>query len=366
MRLNFWQSRPAAYVLAGVACVASAGQAIAQEVDLRPKFEQGQIVRYKLEQNSSTKSIADRDKTKNMSSQMDQTIWIVMRTMQVDEAGVATVEVSYERVSLSIDSDDFKGSYDTAQPAGATPSTSPSTTPPASPSSPRIKSPSTPSTPSRPATPTRKNPDERENAEMLALVVRPMLDSKLTLKVDAAGNILSATGGAELSPSALIGVNGLKSLPTRSNAGLLGPIFTAKKSSGRARIGESWTNEDTLDASALGSMKMRTTHTLRSASGGVANIDVSGLIDKTSESVSGPVQIKDSSFSGRYRWDTTKGQLEEMDINQSIGMDTSIEGLMLSSTQKARTRLTRLPADAKQSTPVPQTTPAPAPTKPRR
>ncbi|MCC6228324.1 MAG: hypothetical protein IT432_03760 [Phycisphaerales bacterium] len=356
MRFDFWQPHPAAFALAGVVCVATTALSHAQEVDLRPKFEQGQVARYSLEQNSTSKTTADRDKTKNTATQMDQTIWISMRTMQVDESGVATVEVTYERVSLSIDSDDFKGSYDTARPAATTPS----------PSSPATRSPATPTTPSRPAPPPKQNPDERENAEMLALVVRPMLDSKLTLKIDPAGNIISATGGAELSPSALIGVDGLKSLPSRSNAGLLGPIFTAKKSSGRARIGESWTNEDTLDASALGSMKMRTTHTLRSASGGVANIDVAGLIDKTSESTSGPVQIKDSSFAGRYKWDTAKGQLDSMDISQSVSMDVSIEGLLLSSTQKARTRLTRLPADAKQSTPTQQTTPAPAPTKPRR
>lgn len=360
MQLEPWRANPAAYVLAGVLSVAAAGESRGQEVDLRPKFEQGQVVRYKLEQNSSTKSVADRDKTKNMSSQMDQTIWIAMRTMQVDEAGVATVVVSYERVSMSIDSDDFKGSYDTAQPAATMPST-----PPTSPSSPRIKSPPNPTTPSRPA-PTTKNPDERENAEMLAMVLRPMLEAKLTLKIDAAGNVISATGGSEMSPMSSLGLDAAKGLSSKSGAGLLGPIFTAKKPSGRARIGESWTNEDTLDASALGSMKMRTTHTLRSASGGVANIDVAGLIDKTSESVSGPVQIKDSSFSGRYRWDTTKGQLETMDINQSVGMETAIEGLMLSSTQNARTRLTRLSSDAKETTPAPQTTPVPAPTKPRR
>jgi len=279
-----------------------------------------------------------------------------MRTMQVDESGVATVEVSYERVKLSIDSDDFKGSYDTAQP--------PTTTP--SPTSPATRSPATPTTPSRPATPPKQNHDERENAETLALVVRPMLDSKLILKIDAAGNILSASGGTEMSPILSPGLEGMKGLGSRSGAGLLGPIFTAKKSSGRARIGESWTNEDTLDASALGSMKMRTTHTLRSAGGGVANIDVVGLIDKTSESVSGPVQIKDTTFAGRYKWDTARGQLDSMDINQSVGIDLSVEGMMLSSSQKARTRLTRLPGEAPEAIPATRTTPAPAPTKPRR
>lgn len=356
MRLFSWQPNPAAFVLAGVVCVASAGEAIGQEVDLRPRFEQGQVVRYMLEQNSTSKTIADRDKTKNTATQMDQTIWVSMRTMQVDESGVATVEVTYERVKLSIDSNDFKGSYDTAQPATTTPS----------PSSPATRSPATPSTPSRPATPPKQNPDDRENTEMLAMAIRPMLDAKLTLKIDAAGNILSASGGAEMSPISSPGLDGLKGLGSKSGAGLLGPIFTAKKSSGRARIGESWTNEDTLDASALGSMKMRTTHTLRSASGGAANIEVVGLIDKTSENVYSPVQIKDTTFAGRYKWDTAKGQLESMDINQSVGVDLSVEGLMLSSSQKARTRLTRLPNDAKDSTPAPQTTPAPAPTKPRR
>lgn len=349
MQLDFRPSSPAAYVLTGLLCMASAGEAMGQEIDLRPKFEQGQVVRYTLEQNSTSKTIADRDKSKNTATQMDQTIWISMRTMQVDESGVATIEVTYERVKLSIDSDEFKGSYDTAQPAPPPPSSS---------------SPATPTTPSRPATPPRQNPDERENAEMLALVVRPMLESKLTLRIDAAGNIISATGGAEMSPMSTAGLDGLKGLGSKSGAGLLGPIFTVKKSSGRARIGESWTNEDTLDASTLGSMKMRTTHTLRSASGGAAGIDVVGLIEKSTENVYSPVQIKDSTFAGRYRWDTTKGQLESMDINQSVGIDMSVEGLKLSSSQKARTRLTRLTNESKES--APQTTPAPAPTKPRR
>lgn len=361
MRFEPWRAGPAAYVLASVLTISAAAPALGQEVDLRPKFEQGQVVRYKLEQNSTSKTSADRDKTKNTSSQMDQTIWIAMRTMQVDESGVATVEVSYERVSLSIDSDEFKGAYDTAEPAATAPST-PAAKPPTT------KSPTTrpPGTPSRPATPPTRNPDDRENAEMLALAVRPMLDSKMTLKIDAAGNIISATGGAGLSPSSLVGLDGLKSLPSNSNAGLLGPIFTAKKSSGRARIGESWTSDDTLDASVLGSVKMRTTHTLRSAAAGIASVDLAGMIDKSSEGKSGPLQIKDSTFAGRYKWDTAKGQLESMDINQSIAMEIAIEGLMLSSSHKARTRLTRLPNDTQETSPAPQTTPAPAPTKPRR
>lgn len=353
MRFEPWRAGPAACVLASVVTISAATPALGQEVDLRPKFEQGQVVRYKLEQNSTSKTSADRDKTKNTSSQMDQSIWIAMRTMQVDEKGVATVEVSYERVSLSIDSDEFKGAYDTAVPPAATTPSTPS---------PSTKSPTT----KPPATPPARNPDDRENAEMLAQVVRPMLDSKMTLKIDAAGNIISATGGAGLSPSSLAGLDGLKSLPSSSNAGLLGPIFTAKKSSGRARIGESWTSDDTLDASVLGSMKMRTTHTLRSASGGMANVDIAGLIDKSSEGKSGPLQIKDSTFAGRYRWDTAKGQLESMDINQSIAMEIAIEGLMLSSSHKARTRLTRLPNDTQETSPASPTTPAPAPTKPRR
>ncbi|MCC6970598.1 MAG: hypothetical protein IT434_10290 [Phycisphaerales bacterium] len=359
MRSEPWRAGPAACVLAGVVTISAATPAFGQEVDLRPKFEQGQVVRYKLEQNSTSKTSADRDRTKNTSSQMDQAIWIAMRTMQVDESGVATVEVSYERVSLAIDSDEFKGAFDTAQPPAS--STPPTPSPAAKPPTARP-----PGTPSRPATPPARNPDDRDNAEMLALVVRPMLDSKLTLKIDAAGNIISATGGAGLSPSSLVGLDGLKSLPSSSNAGLLGPIFTAKKSSGRARIGESWTSNDTLDASALGSMKMRTTHTLRSAAAGIASVDLAGMIDKSSEGKSGPLQVKDSTFAGRYKWDTAKGQLESMDINQSIAMEIAIEGLMLSSSHKARTRLTRLPNDSPETSPAPQTTPAPAPTKPRR
>ncbi|MBL8762422.1 MAG: hypothetical protein JNL50_14095 [Phycisphaerae bacterium] len=358
MRLEPWRMNPAAYLLAGVVCLASTGQTLAQEVDLRPRFEAGRVVRYTLEQSSTTKTSADRDKTKNTASQMDQAIWLAMRTMDVDESGVATVEVTYERVKLSIDADDFKGSYDTDQAAKDAGPAAPGTKPPSK----------TPATPPRPATPPSQSPEERENAEMLASVVAPMLSAKLLLKIDPAGNILSATGGSELSPTSMLGIDGLKSLPSRSNAGLLGPIFTAKKSSGRARIGESWTSDDTLDASVLGSMKMRTTHTLRSASGGAASIDVSGLIDKSSEAKSGPLQIKDSSFAGRYRWDTERGQLESMDLNQSINMEISIEGLVLSSSHKARTKLTRLPSDAGRPEPAkqPAPTPAPAPTKPRR
>lgn len=349
MRVEPWPSGLAVCFLAGALSVAASGQALGQEVDLRPKFVPGQVERYTLEQNSSAKTTSNRDKTKNTTSQTDQTIWVALRTMRVDEAGVATVEVSCERIKLAIHSDDFKGSYDSDQ---ATNAPAPS-----------------PGTPARPATPTKHGPDERDNAEMLAAIVRPMLGSRLTLKIDAAGNILSATGGAELSPSSLIGVEGLKSLPSRSGAGLLGPIFTAKKSSGRARIGESWTSDDTIDASALGPMKMRTTHTLRSVSGGVANVDVSGRIDKASEGSSGPVQIKDSSFAGRYRWDTARGVLESLDINQSVGMEVSIEGMVLSSSHKARTRLTRLPGDGREETPATppeHITPGPAPTKPRQ
>lgn len=349
-------------VLSAVVSAALPVPAWAQEVDLRPRFEPGTSVRYTLEQNSSSKTGSDRDKTKNTSSQMDQTIWLSMRTLQVDPSGVATVEVTYERIKLAIDSGEFKASFDSADTPGQE---SDPTNPvrPAPGATPPTKSPtkSPTRTPARPQAPDKRTTEDRENAEMLAQVVRPMLGSKLTLTIDAAGNILSATGGSELAPSSLVGLDGMKSLPTRGNAGLLGPIFTAKKSTGRARVGETWTSDDSLDASSLGSMRMHTTHTLRSVTGNLASVDLAGSIDKSSESASGPVQIKDSSFAGRYKWDTERGQLDSMDLNQSVSVDISVEGMSLTSSYKARTRLTRLPGESSRPS-----TREPAPTTPHR
>jgi hypothetical protein len=214
----------------------------------------------------------------------------------------------YDSAKITFESDDMSAEFD---------SVNPSTT----------KSKPTGTTPADPL-------DMADPSKLLESLVKGMVGSKLTLKTDAAGNIISVTGDG--------GVSGMsKSFMNSVGGGLPGVgggipssgqtaqwAITGSRPSGLVRIGQSWTNEDGLAGTPLGEFKMKTTHTLESHRGNLAGVKFSGKAEAASAGTPSPTgfQLQYMTHDGKYEWDTRRGGLERMDADMRVGIEATLTG----------------------------------------
>lgn len=247
-----------------------------------------------------------------------QSLGLRFRVVDVDAQKNATVELVYDSIKVSMEGPEGKLDFDSAaSPAnsGAKPSG---------------KSPSRSSPGSN---------DHQAQASSLARVV----GSTLTLSIDKDGNITRVTGGEGLVPStpgdpagSLVTPGGVKEL--------WGPIFTMRKASGTASVGEKWKTTDTLDASPIGRFSITTESVLRSMSGPTANVEFKGTIVPAVESSAGLIgfQVKDSTHEGSYGWDTQRGMLGTLDMRQVVEIEGGTQGFRFNSKSTTKTSVRRV------------------------
>ncbi len=284
-----------------------------REVDLRPRFVQGQQTRFKMEMTNTSEPVhgaGSAPTTKGPTgstprkpggaaqpasdqSQSKVEMVLSLKVQSVSAGHEATVALVFDSLKMSTTNQDQKVEFD---------STKPPTT------------------------------DE----DLVGALLRPLVGSTMTLKVDPAGNITSITGGEAFS--------GLGQFVGGGQGGdLFGPLFSAKKGTGRVHVGESWEDEDTIDNSLLGRFKMLTRHTLRSAAANEAKVDMTGHIVPGSEAPGvGAGQIKDSSFTGSYAWDTERGMLKRMDSTMKVRMEQATENGRTETRNESVVRVTQV------------------------
>jgi hypothetical protein len=289
-------------------------------IDLRPKFERGQEFKFKLEVNNiatqpesnfdplddpSDKRHPAKPSSRDKKPALEVTkskieFGMVMKVKEVDEAKNATVDMTFTTVKVSIDGPGMKEEFD---------STKPKTTRP-------------------------------DDPDVIGTVLKPLVGSTFTMKVDRAGNITSVTGGdgfamlGQVSP----GAGGAGSLPQ-----VFGPIFTTRKGDGFARVGESWENDDKLDSGLMGDFKMSTKHTLASASRGQATVNIAGRVEPGSQAPGATTfQLKDSTYRGKYLWDTERGMLRQMDTTMSVKVEHRLQDQPTEVSSETTTKLTRV------------------------
>jgi hypothetical protein len=159
-----------------------------------------------------------------------------------------------------------------------------------------------------------------------------MVGTTITVKTDRNGGITSVSGGDGLGGAmgglGLPGGGGLVPSPSQMAnwlvAGIGGP-----GNRGFARVGESWTNSDSLSGTPVGAFAMKTTHTLKSAGGGAANLAFVGHIEPPSEGGQPDAsagQVKSAAYSGAYVWDTGAGALRDMTSTMSVTLDGGVMG----------------------------------------
>jgi hypothetical protein len=124
----------------------------------------------------------------------------------------------------------------------------------------------------------------------------------------------------------------------------LGSIFSIKKGTGLASVGEKWSTTDVLDTGLMGRFKMITDNTLKSHRNNEATVNTTGRIEPDSQAPGGAsmFQIKDSFYSGVYIWDTKAGMVKRMDMDERIVIDSNAAGAAMSMSTTGKTRVTRL------------------------
>jgi hypothetical protein len=355
-------------------------------VDLRPRFTKGQELRYVLEQDAvnslktAGKPAQDAEPI-DQDQKLTQRIGLVMRVVDSGPEG-STLQVVYDSIRVRMVTPEGTAEFDSAKgrattpaspssptatpggptPGGRAPATSPgsrplgpgsaprTTPPPAAPAKPGL-----PGTPA-PTPPSRADAPDPDMSDLLAQIVGPMVGQTVTVKVDPAGNVTSVSGGEGLG-GGLPGLGGAggSMMPAPSSVAnwLVGGVSGTK---GQARVGESWTDSSSLAGTPIGGFRMTTTSTLQSANGGVASVRFTGHLEGASENGGplGPVQMKDSGYSGTYQWDTRAGALRELTSDLNVAMDASLAGTAAEMRSRTRMKVTRQDAG----------TPAPAPNEP--
>jgi hypothetical protein len=71
----------------------------------------------------------------------------------------------------------------------------------------------------------------------------------------------------------------------------------------------------------MGTVRITTTNTLKSVSGGMAAIDIRGVFSLDPSSKGKGVTIRDSNMSGEAKWDTESGMLDSMQMHQKLSVE---------------------------------------------
>lgn len=262
-------------------------------VDLRPKWEKGQQIRYTLElKNASLNDAkpaapktrpgakqppkAGQPTLKDNESRSTVQMGLVFKVKEVSPDKEATVDVTIDRLKLSTLTPDGEVEFDSSKPS--------------------------------------KGGED----DLMGEAFKSIVGTTMTMTVDRNGTITKVTGGEGL--ALLGGAGGGAGAP--GTAQLFGPIFSGRPAKGEARIGDSWDYDDALTTGLLGDFKMKVRHTLTGLRGSDAVVSIRGQIDPKSEAPgSSAFQVKDSSYNGQYLWDTTKGQLKSMETSMSVRLD---------------------------------------------
>ena len=346
MPSNTWMTPVAAILTAAAGCATALAEPPAPnfpkqtapaspgEVDLRPKFKTGQQTRYSFDQTakSSVKSDDADDATAQEQMQTEH-ITLLLNVVESGSAG-STIQVVYESIKVRLTTPDGPAEYDSTKPATKkpapvqAPATSPSRTP-NRPVAPTTPPPTTPTKPSPNLDPLKQIAD-MDTSGMLGLIVGPMVGATITVKTDNSGAITSVSGGESLG-GAIPGLGGMGAALVPSPtavanwlvAGLGGP-----GNKGVAHVGETWTNNDALSGTPVGSFNMNTKHTLKSMSNGTANLSFIGGIEPASQGTTpgGLAQVQSAAYTGTYAWDTRAGSLAEMNTEMRVVLEGGLMG----------------------------------------
>lgn len=276
-------------------------------VDLRPKLEKGKVFRFRMNLNSTEKTTPPPQDGQDpnvpaeaVDATQDQEIVLKMTVKDSNPETGSTLELVYESLKMKV-----------ANPMlGEDPIEFDST---------------------KAADP--NDPAAAAIAEMLGSIV----GTSLTISMDKDGNVTNVAAPTS-TPALTEGFTGKDVI-----SGLVGQVFTIKKGDPVVRVGEKWTNDSTV-AGPLGRTRVTTNNTLRSHSGGKANITIDGNVsmEPNSPGQTLAISIKDSRLDGNAVWNTEDGMLDSMTVSQTLNIDITTPAGPQRSNSTKRTTVTRL------------------------
>lgn len=305
MKVSSPISRPrlmaAAFIVSGAASIASGQSTTERLIDLRPKLEKGQEIRYEMRTETTTSYKAGEAGTLvfDGSSKIQQQLDLKLKVIESDTEKGSTVELLVERVVARLETDGTAINFDSAKPH----------------------------------TPSNADRNDARSLEAFA----KMAGSSVLIQIEPSGRIASISTPSTLpgagSHSALTnaGLGGLMSVP--GGIGIpFGELLSMGHPTGLVKPRETWTNTDTLGG--LG-MNMITTHRLKSSTSTSAKVSISGKIEPPGSQDQGagssakarskaPDQsqpIKGFTYEGEYDWDTQRGQLNKLDVRTEFKYD---------------------------------------------
>ncbi len=245
-------------------------KAPAGKVDLRPRFKLGQEVRLKMDVSTSRKQTDPAADPQSASQKTDIGITLALKCTGVNPETGYTLDMVFESFKFDGDIAGQTVHFDSKKPDADDPF-----------------------------------------GELLGSIV----GTSMPVKMDLSGNI-SSVGGGVTDLAGMTGSMGGADLIK----GLFGPLATSSKGTGFAAVGDTWTNEDAMDA-GMGSVRVKTTNTLSSARGGTATITTKGSFSLDPSSGGPGVAIRESSLSGETKWDTEAGMIDSMTMKQHVKVE---------------------------------------------
>lgn len=279
-------------------------------IDLRPKFRMGTDRRIVLKQDTSqtVPQLGDDGTARTTGAKEDRVtttseITLVFHPVASSSDG-ATVDITIEAIRASRSGGDSDDSFDSTKPLrpkAAKPSTNP-----------------------QQADPAGDLLTQLMESQSLESRMRPLVGERMTMRLGADGDVLDVRGGEKLVEALSPMGGGLGALAT---AGAGGPApdsadlfksIVSGPGKPSANVGESWDSSSDLDLSILGQSRMKSRSTLSSIRGSLAQIDMRGTLEPTSEGADkGSAGPKiDVSYNGAYQWDVEDGFVHSMNTRQ--------------------------------------------------
>lgn len=307
------------------------------QIDLRPRFEKGEELRYEMRSTSRTESkLQGPENTPELETteEREQVLGLVFRVLDSDPEAGSKIEILIDRASLRITSDAYTGFHDTDATSHA----------------PARPTPARRSTPPSPKPPPGNGgiPDLGLDAmlggmtdESLKASVQAMVGGVGIAHFDAAGRITRIEphpGGPGLATSSLAGgvaggtgggvgggVGGGGSLLDRSGLAIpFGDLLVSGHPTGVVGRNETWTSADRLGAQGVG-VGMTTRYRVLSAGQATAKIGFEGTIEPSGSTPQPGMPLglglQSGSHNGSFEWDTRSGSLVSMDVRSEISID---------------------------------------------
>lgn len=261
-----------------VVALGGATSALAQTIDLRPKFTVGRDFRLTLVTEDTTSTSAEALDGAMKSSQRAEFRLLLKPTGTADDMN--RVDLVFERVKYEIDTGETKAKFDSTKP---------------------------------PVT---------DEDKALAETLKPFVGATLKLTVDRDGNIKNIEGGDALVGGAMAGIGGQLGSVQGLNT-LLGPMTSIKKAPGQVKAGQAWTIEDKTQDVGFGQMKVKTDYKAESVRAGIGTISFKGEFALSEEMASTGFKLKNAKYNGKYLWDGEAGMLKSLEMDQKMTLEQS-------------------------------------------